>query len=53
MNRLRKHMDFGYPEMFRDGMRQAVASLEQYVASQPSSFWQAMMPAGPAASPVK
>ena len=46
-------MDFGYPEMFRDGMRQAVASLEQYVASQPSSFWQAMMPAGPAANPVK
>jgi hypothetical protein len=45
--------DFGYPEMFRDGMKQAVASLEQYVASQPPSFWQAMMPAAPAASSVK
>ncbi|MHB8382457.1 MAG: hypothetical protein ACYDC3_08995 [Candidatus Binataceae bacterium] len=37
-------MDFGYPRMFREGMKQAVASLEQYVSSQPQSFWQAMMP---------
>ncbi|HUY28850.1 MAG TPA: hypothetical protein VMV27_15680 [Candidatus Binataceae bacterium] len=46
-------MDFGYPEMFRDGMRQAVTSLEQYVASQPLSFWQAMKPAAPSANPTK
>jgi hypothetical protein len=36
--------DFGYPEMFRDGMKHAVTSLEQYVESKPQSFWQAMMP---------
>lgn len=35
-------MDFGYPAMFRAGMKQAVASLEQYVASQPQSFWRSM-----------
>jgi hypothetical protein len=36
-------MDFGYPEMFRDGMKQAVSSLYQYVESKPASFWQAMI----------
>ena len=40
-------MDFGYPEMFRDGMKQAVISLEQYIESKPQSFWQAMMPGLP------
>jgi hypothetical protein len=34
--------------MFRTGMKQAIASLEQYVQSQPPSFWEAMMPSAPA-----
>jgi hypothetical protein len=34
--------DFGYPEMFRDGMKQATASLVQYITSQPAGFWGAM-----------
>ena len=46
-------MDFGYPQMFREGMRQAIASLEQYVASQPQTFWQAMMPIAAGASPSR
>jgi hypothetical protein len=32
--------DFGYPQMFRDGIKPAIASLETYVASQPPSVWQ-------------
>jgi hypothetical protein len=32
--------DFGYPQMFRDGMKSAEASLETFVASQPPSFWE-------------
>lgn len=32
--------DFGYPQMFRDGVKPALASLESYVASQPPSVWQ-------------
>lgn len=40
-------MDFGYPQMFREGMRQAVASLEQYVSNQPQSFWLAMIATAP------
>jgi hypothetical protein len=36
--------DFGYPEMFRDGMKQATVSLAQYVTSRPAGFWDAMAP---------
>lgn len=31
--------DFGYPQMFRDGMTDAVKSMESYIASQPPNFW--------------
>ncbi|HEY6417730.1 MAG TPA: hypothetical protein VIX59_01900 [Candidatus Binataceae bacterium] len=31
--------DFGYPQMFSDGIRSAVASLETYVSSQPPGMW--------------
>jgi len=31
--------DFGYPQMFRDGMTTAMSSLEAYIASQPPTFW--------------
>jgi hypothetical protein len=31
--------DFGYPQMFRDGIAPAIASLESYIASQPPGFW--------------
>jgi hypothetical protein len=31
--------DFGYPQMFRDGITPAIASLESYIASQPPGFW--------------
>ncbi len=34
--------DFGYPQIFRDGMKDATASLRQYVESQPASFWSSM-----------
>ena len=40
--------DFGYPEMFRSGMKTAIASLEQFAASQPAAYWEAMMPPPPA-----
>jgi hypothetical protein len=39
--------DFGYAEMFRSGIKGAISSLEQYVQSQPPSFWDAMRPSGP------
>lgn len=31
--------DFGYPQMFREGMQAAVVSLGSYIASQPANFW--------------
>ena len=31
--------DFGYPQMFRDGIMPAIASLESFVAAQPPGFW--------------
>jgi len=31
--------DFGYPEIFRDGLTAAIASLQTYIASQPPAFW--------------
>lgn len=39
--------DFGYPEMYREGMQAAVASLESYIMSQPPNFWDSL-PAKPA-----
>ena len=32
--------DFGYPQMFRDGITPAVASLESFVAAEPPGFWE-------------
>jgi hypothetical protein len=32
--------EFGYPQMFREGIQPALASLESYVASQPPNVWQ-------------
>ena len=32
--------DFGYPQMFREGIKPALASLESYVAGQPPAVWQ-------------
>jgi hypothetical protein len=40
--------DFGYPQMFSDGIKPAIASLQSFVAAQPASFWQQMQ-AAPAA----
>lgn len=34
--------DFGYSKIFRNGMKGAIASLREYMASQPASFWSAM-----------
>jgi hypothetical protein len=31
--------DFGYPQMFGDGIKPAIASLENFVVTQPPSFW--------------
>ena len=31
--------DFGYPQMFRDGITPAIASLESFAANQPPGFW--------------
>ena len=31
--------DFGYPQMFRDGIGPAIASLQGFVAAQPPGFW--------------
>lgn len=36
--------DFVYPKLFREGMKGAVGSLEEYVASQPRDFWLGMLP---------
>jgi hypothetical protein len=36
--------DFGYAKMFREGMKDAMASLENYVRSQPAGFWAQMQP---------
>jgi hypothetical protein len=36
--------DFGYRAMFRDGMQDAIASLEEYVRGQPPAFWAALQP---------
>jgi hypothetical protein len=32
--------DFGYPAMFREGIKPALGSLESYVVSQPPNVWQ-------------
>ncbi len=40
--------DFGYPEMLRAGIKPAIESLQQFIASQPASYWDAMTPAGTA-----
>jgi hypothetical protein len=34
--------DFDYPRIFRDGMKDAVISLAQFVAGKPSEFWEHM-----------
>lgn len=39
--------DFGYPQMFREGIQPALASLESYVASQPPNVWQRYQKTGP------
>ena len=39
--------DFGYPQMFRDGIKPAIVSLESFVASQPVSYWSSL-PTAPA-----
>jgi hypothetical protein len=36
--------DFGYPQMFHDGIAPAIASLESFVASQPPAFWAHLRP---------
>lgn len=40
--------DFDYPEMLREGIKPAIESLRQFIASQPASYWDAMAPAGTA-----
>jgi hypothetical protein len=32
--------DFGYSQMFREGMAAAVTSMKAYIASQPPNFWE-------------
>jgi hypothetical protein len=39
--------DFGYPQMYRDGMSKAMSSLRDYVASKPPGFWQRLAPPEP------
>ena len=34
--------DFGYPQMFRDGITPAIASLENFIATQPPGSWDRM-----------
>jgi len=41
--------DFGYPAMFREGLKPALASLESYVASQPPNSWQRYQKTGQSA----
>jgi len=41
--------DFGYPAMFRDGIKPALGSLESYVASQPPNVWQRYQKTGQSA----
>ena len=42
--------DFGYPQMFRDGITPAIASLESFLATQPPGYWDRMRTA-PGATP--
>lgn len=42
--------DFGYPQMFRDGITPAIASLESFIATQPPGNWDRMRTA-PGATP--
>ncbi len=37
--------DFGYPQMFRDGIAPAIASLQSFVASRPPGSWEHMQSA--------
>ncbi len=37
--------DFGYPQMFRDGIVPAIGSLQNFINSQPPGFWAGMQKA--------
>jgi hypothetical protein len=39
--------DFGYPQMFRDGIQRAITSLEAFVREQPSTVWLRLEPEVP------
>ncbi len=42
--------DFGYPQMFHDGIKPAIASLQSFIASRPAGSWNQHTEAPPTAS---
>lgn len=42
--------DFGYPQMFHDGIKPAIASLQSFIASRPAGSWNQHVEAPPTAS---